>query len=74
MRNLLERLKPEYLELLNEDAIKYPFLVQGIKNVLIKNFSYISLDVYTAHQLCVVSNVKFGILELDNLFIKDGEK
>ncbi len=74
MRNLLERLKPEYLELLEVDAIKYPFLVQGIKNTLIENFSYISLDVYTANQLCTVSNVKFGILELDNLFIKDGEK
>jgi hypothetical protein len=74
MRNLLERLKPEYLELLEADGIKYPFLVQGIKNVLIKNFSYISLDVYTANQLCTVSNVKFGILELDNLFIKDGKE
>ena len=74
MRNLLERLKPEYLELLEADGIKYPFLVQSIKNQLIKNFSYISLEVYTASQLCSISNVKFGILELDNLFIKDGEK
>ncbi len=74
MRNLLERLKPEYLELLENDAIEYPFLVQSIKNTLIKSFSYISLDIYTANGLCTIANVKFGILELDKLFIKDGKE
>ena len=36
MKNLLERLKPEYLELLNEDAIKYPYMIESIKNTLLK--------------------------------------
>jgi len=44
MKNLLERLKPEYLEFLEEDAIKYPYLVQGIKRDLTDNISFTLLS------------------------------
>ena len=68
MKNLLERLKPEYLELLNEDAIKYPFLVQGIKIDLRQNISFTNLSVGSALQLCTVCKVIMGVTELNNLF------
>jgi len=68
MKNLLERLKPEYLELLNEDAIKYPYLVQGIKIDLRQNISFTNLSVGSALQLCTVCKVIMGVTELNNLF------
>ena len=68
MKNLLERLKPEYLELINEDAIKYPFLVQGIKIDLRQNISFTNLSVGSALQLCTVCKVIMGVTELNNLF------
>ena len=68
MKNLLERLKPEYLELLNEDAIKYPFLVQGIKRDLRQNVSFTNLSVGSALQLCTVCKTIMGVTELNNLF------
>lgn len=71
MKNLLERLKPEYLELLNEDAIKYPYMVESMKNTLLKSVTFIQLDIYTANQLCVICKVNFNILEIDNLFLKN---
>jgi hypothetical protein len=68
MKNLLQRLKPEYLELLNKDAIKYPFLVQGIKIDLRQNISFTNLSVGSALQLCTVCKVIMGVTELNNLF------
>ena len=71
MKNLLERLKLEYLELLEEDAKLYPFMTESIKNTLLKCVTYIQLDIYTANQLCVICKINFNILEIDNLFLKD---
>ena len=71
MKNLLERLKPEYLELLKEDAIKYPYLVQGIKRDLKDNISFTLLSVGSALQLCTVCKIIMGIIELNNLFEKN---
>jgi len=68
MKNLLERLKPEYLELLEVDAIKYPYLVQGIKRDLRQNISFTNLSVGSALQLCTVCKVIMGVTELNNLF------
>ena len=71
MRNLLERLKPEYLELLNEDAKLYPYLIQGIKRDLKENVSFTDLSVGSATQLCTVCKIIMGITELNNLFEKN---
>ena len=68
MKNLLQRLKPENLELLEEDAIKYPYLVQGIKRDLRQNISFTNLSVGSALQLCTVCKVIMGVTELNNLF------
>jgi len=68
MKNLLERLKPEYLQLLNEDAKLYPFMTESIKNILLKCVTFIQLDIYTANQLCVICKINFGMLEINNLF------
>ena len=71
MKNLLERLKPEYLELLNEDAKLYPYLIQGIKRDLKENVSFTDLSVGSALQLCTVCKIIMGIIELNNLFEKN---
>ena len=68
MKNLLERLKPEYLELLEVDVIKYPYMVQGIKRDLRQNISFTNLSVGSALQLCTVCKVIMGVTELNNLF------
>jgi len=68
MKNLLQRLKPEYLELLEVDGIKYPYLVQGIKRDLRQNISFTNLSVGSALQLCTVCKVIMGVTELNNLF------
>jgi len=68
MKNLLERLKPEYLELLNKDAELYPYLIQGIKRDLKQNISFTLLSVGSALQLCTVCKTIMGVTELNNLF------
>lgn len=70
MRNLLERLKPEYLELLEADAEKYPSLIRNIKTDLSEYYHFTDLNVNTAFQLCNFCKVGFGIVELDSLFEK----
>lgn len=71
MRTLLERLKPEYLELLELDAEKYPNLVYGIKKELLNNNSLLTITFLTAHQLSLCCKVTFGIGEINNLFLKE---
>lgn len=70
MKTLLERLKPEYLEKLEAEAVKYPYMVQALKHTLEKFTVFIQLDIYTAHQICILSEVEFGIIAIDNLFNK----
>ncbi len=71
MRNLLAKLKPEYLELLNEGQKKFPFLVDKIKSELTEKYFYVDLTVANAYQLTLMCNVNFGISELHFLFLKD---
>jgi hypothetical protein len=71
MKNLLAKLKPEYLELLNENQKKFPFLVDSIKSELIEKYFYVDLKVSNAYQLTLMCNVNFGISELHFLFLKD---
>ncbi len=71
MKTLLERLKPEYLELLDSEAEKYPISINSIKKDLIDNFTFGFLTVNSAHSLCLFCKVNLGILELSNLFEKE---
>ena len=70
MKNLLERLKPEYLELLNTEAEKYPNAINSIKKDLIENVTFGFLTVNSAHSLCVFCKFNLSILELSSLFEK----
>jgi len=71
MRTLLERLKPEYLELLEADAEKFPYLVQSVKSELSQNKFWSELTTRVSNQLCTICKVNFGIVELNNLFLKE---
>lgn len=56
MKNLLEKLKPEILNQIEESVDKYPLAVQDLKNEL-ENLFY-------------VSDVKYGIIvQLDTYFL-----
>ena len=70
MKTLLERLKPEYLEILENEAKLYPTSINSIKKDLIENVSFGFLTVSSAHSLCIFCKVNLGILELSNLFEK----
>ena len=71
MKNLLERLKPQYLELLEADSERYPTLINVIKKDLTENFTFGCLTINSAHSLCIFCKVNLGILELSNLFEKE---
>lgn len=71
MKNLLARLKPEYLELIEVDFEKYPFLITNIKTELSKNYFFTELNVNTAFQICNFCKLNFGLVELHSLFLKD---
>ena len=70
MKTLLERLKPEYLELLEADREKFPYLYQSVKSELSQNEFWTELTTRVSNQLCTICKVNFGIVELDSLFIK----
>jgi hypothetical protein len=74
MRNLLERLKPEYLELLEADAIKYPNIYYNIRTELTKNYFFVDLTIQTTQFMCSVFMIRFDLEKIDNLFIKDGKE
>ena len=68
MKTLLERLKPEYLEMLDEIAKKYPATIRSLKEGLSINDYYIDLRFDDAYILCDYCNVPFLPIDLDNLF------
>lgn len=71
MKTLLERLKPEYLELLESETEKYPNSINNIKKDLTENFSFGFLTITSAHSLCIFCKVNLSVLELSNLFEKE---
>ena len=71
MRTLLERLKPEYLELLEIDFEKYPSLIRNVKSDLNEYYHFTDLNVNTAFTICSFCKLDLGIVELDILFLKE---
>jgi hypothetical protein len=68
MKNLLERLKPEYLELLDEHAKDYPSTVEFFKEEL---SSYVTWLEITFNNLLFIKRafkVEINETEIDNLF------
>jgi hypothetical protein len=68
MKTLLNRLKPEYLELLESEKSKFPYLYSSVKDELSKNEFWTELTTRVSIQLCAICKVNFGIEEFNNLF------
>jgi hypothetical protein len=68
MKTLLERLKPEYLELLEAEVDTLPYLYNSVKSELSENQLWTELTTRVSNQLCAICKVNFGIIEINNLF------
>ena len=69
--NLLQRLNPEVLQAMNEDAEKYPSLIASIKRALEKEEgSSLNLSVCDASYVCQYNNKNLDIANLLDCFNK----
>ena len=69
--NLLQRLKLEVLEAMNEDAEKYPSLIASLKRTLEKEIgSPLNLSVNDASYICQYNNKNLDIINLLDCFNK----
>lgn len=66
--NLLEKLKPEVLELLNKEAVKYPLSTEQLKQRLSELHFWTHLKMGDAYALCRLNDKHFGISELASMF------
>jgi hypothetical protein len=72
MKTLLERLKPEVLEAMNEDAEKYPHLIASLKKSLEKELiSPLYLTVNVASSICQYNKTNLDIVNLLDCFNKE---
>ena len=70
--NLLQRLKPEVLQAMNEDAEKYPSLIRSLKRTLEQEeASPLNLSVNDASYICQYNNKNLDIINLLDCFIKE---
>ena len=71
MKTLLERLKPEVLQAMNEDAEKYPHLIESIKKSLEEELiSPLYLTVSVASTICQYNKTNLDIVTLLDCFNK----
>ena len=68
MMTLLDRLRPDILKKLHEDAENYPISTEIMIKELRENLSYLNLTVSTAQSMCQLDNNNLGIIELNKLF------
>jgi hypothetical protein len=69
--NLLQRLKPEVLKEMNEDAEKYPSLIRSLKRTLEQEeASPLNLSVNDASYVCQYNNTNLDIANLLDCFNK----
>jgi hypothetical protein len=66
--NLLEKLKPEYLEKLEIVKEKYPTLAEKIEIFLEKNRSVFLLSIMEASEICLFFDIEMNLNNLLNLF------
>jgi len=52
----------------------YPNIDYNIRKALTKNYFFSDLTIQTAQFMCSVFIIKFDLVEIDNLFIKDGKE
>jgi len=70
MKTLLERLKPEYLEILENEKTKFPYLIESTTKTLKSKHYFTELKIIEICYLMQVFNIFFDISEIDNLFTK----
>ncbi len=68
MRTLLERLKPEALEMIMIDSEEYPVTIKNIKKELSEKYFTGDLTVNIGYDICLHNDIMFGIVELANCF------
>lgn len=69
MKTLLERLKPELIEAMNEDAKKFPAMMRSLKKELSLCVSVSEMTIENAYRLTYLTDEKiFGYIELFNCF------
>lgn len=69
--NLLQRLKPEVLQAMDEDAKKYPTLIRSLKKELEEQeLSPLYLSVNDASYICQYNNTSLDISNLLDCFNK----
>lgn len=64
MKTLLERLKPEYLEMLDNVAIEYPITIDSLKNNLSKVYFITDVNYFTARDLYCYCNIPLDSISL----------
>ena len=68
MRNLFDRLKPEFKEILKNEKIKFPYLVIKLETTLAMNFFFMSLKLSDVYELKAFFNIKIDLTEIKKLF------
>ena len=71
MRNLLEKLKPEHLQTLDEQFQLYPNTTEDLKKILKENHSIMSVKFGHLCQLCSFLKTDINISDIFNLFEHD---
>jgi hypothetical protein len=74
MTNLLERLKPEYLKIINDQEVKYPFSTKQVQIELSETNHWIDLKYSTVFYLCNTLRIyDYSPSAIEKLFIYDEE-
>lgn len=68
MQNLLEKLQPEFLQKLDEEAKTYPNTIEDLKKTLAKYYFVTEVPLGYICQLCSHLNIDVKLLEIFNLF------
>ena len=68
MKTLLERLKPEYLEMLDKAAIEYPIAIDSLKNNLSKVYFITDVNYFTGRDLYSTCKMPLDSVSLFDFF------
>ena len=68
MKNLLERLKPEVMQKISYENLKYPLTMESLKHNLRITDSILDIKISDAFKLSMLMNDNLGISELVSYF------
>jgi hypothetical protein len=70
--SLLERLKPEYLKIISNEEVKYPFSTKQLQNELLETNHWMDLKYSSIFYLCSTLRIyDYSPSAIDNLFIDE---